>query len=187
MTEFSCRPSTVNQEIKSIKSNELRIKSFENSLHEIVSPSGTNSYCRNFPEHALASSTSHAFFTYHFSLEFCSCISIQPNISEVFSLKIDTKHKPSLNCIPIQFPNSSPKNVRTICLINLFGCVCICCGSASVRTFVWATVPYKFRAYEKCLYLIFELCIYPGQIINHTYTVLWLAPLFTEMKLQRNA
>lgn len=84
------------------------------------SVSNQNSYCRNFPEHALASSTSHAFFTSHFPLEFCSCISIQPNISEVFSLKIDTKHKPSLNCIRSSSPIVPRKMFAQFIFHNLF-------------------------------------------------------------------
>lgn len=66
-------------------------------------------------------------------------------------------------------------------LFDKFISVCICCVWVSIER---AMVDcFVFCAYEKCSYLIFELCIYPWQIINQISAL--FRPLLTKLPLQQ--
>lgn len=66
-------------------------------------------------------------------------------------------------------------------LFDKFISVCICCVWVSIER---AMVDcFVFCAYEKCSYLIFELCIYSWQIINQTCAL--FRPLLTKLPLQQ--
>lgn len=88
--------------------------------------------------------------------------------------------KPSLRHISGAFWKCAHNLFFIICLINLFRYAYVAFWVSIERAMVDCFV---FCAYEKCSYLIFELCIYPWQIINQICAL--FRPLLTKLPLQQ--
>lgn len=80
---------------------------------------------------------------------------------------IENRQLQTIFVVVFRLKNCSHNLFFTICLINLFRYAHMLCSVFGESRF--RSEFARFSAYEKCSYLIFELCIYPWQIINQMF------------------